>query len=252
MHRRRTDRGPEPSEQGFVLVTAIWLLALCAAVALALMWIARERMQASRSRADLIQAAASLEAAVYSVLFDLLSRGDASQWSQDGAAGTIDTDAGPVQIRISLESGRIDLNSVDLDVLDTGLRGLGYGARERDRISRSLLELRAANHRVASWAEAKQILAPIQAVQPDRCLTDLFTFSGGMARPDPAAAPQPVAEALDYLPAAQRAKVAPGQAVRVRAAIGAGDGVEVIARITGLLRSTYSIDSWQANSTCSA
>lgn len=249
--RRMSHRRQGVSEQGFVLVTAIWLLALCAAVAMALMWIARERVQASRSRADDVQAASSLEGVVYDVLYDLLSRGDASQWSRNGASGDVDTDLGLVHIQITLESGRIDLNSVDLDVLDTGLRGLGYGAREREQISRSLLKLRAAKHRISSWAEAEQILASLQTAEPEQCLTDLFTFSGGTTRPEPAAAPQALADALGYLPAAQRAQVAPGQAVRIRASAASADRVEVVARVTGLLRGAYSIDSWRSNPACS-
>lgn len=252
MHRSPSDLRPHRPEDGFVLVTAIWLLALCAAVALALMWIARERAQTSQSRADEVRSALGLESAVYGVLFDILSRGDASRWAEDGAAGTVDTSTGPVQIQISLETGRLDLNAVDIDVLDTALRGLGYNARDRDDISKSLLKLRTANHRIANWSEAERILAPLQFAQPERCLTALFTFSGGTAQPDPAAAPSALAEALDLVPSGQRAKVAPGQAVRIRAAAGSGVGVVVIARVTGLLRAVYSIDSWRTNSICSA
>ena len=252
LHRRPSGRRPSPSDKGFVLVTAIWLLALCAAVALALMWLARERAQTSQSRADEVRAAFGLEGAVYDVLFDILSRGEASRWAQSGGAGAIDTSAGPVQIRISLEAGRIDLNAVDLDVLDTALRGLGYGAGDRDKISRSLLKLRAANHRLASWSEAEQILEPLQVAQPERCIADLFTLSGGTARPDPAAAPPALAEALDLVPPGQRAKVAPGQAVRVRAVASSREGIEVIARVTGLLRGAYSVDSWRTHPTCGA
>jgi hypothetical protein len=173
------------AERGFILISAFWLLILCGAIVAVLMLRAISSATVAAGEEDALRTRLALESAVETVIADLLFNGPQSRWARFPSKGGMSIDNRPIRVIVSSESGRLDLNEIDLGLLDTALRGLGVDANGRSVLSENLAAKRAANQRIGSPAEIRALLAATLGPNPQvRCIEDRLTIYSGLSRPN--------------------------------------------------------------------
>lgn len=242
----------DPRNEGFILINAIWLLLLCGAIAALLMLRGIERGSAARAEGHALKARLSLESGVEAVIADILFNGPRSHWAILPANGSIDVGGGTsLQVRVSSETGRLDLNDGNLDAIDLALRGFGADATRRRALVDALRARRARKERIGSWAEADMLLAGISAQHnPQSCLEHYVTLYSGLSMPRADQAPAPLSHALGFATAASSGAIEPGSAIRIEAVTSQGLMLTVVTRLTGARDEPYSTMRWDYGSSC--
>ncbi len=243
MARRPKDEG------GFILITAIWLLILCGSIAAVLTLRAvterRGADAAERALADTL----TLDAALETLLADILFRGPASPWSRlpPEAATTIGEQS--VKVRITSELGRIDVNEADPQLVGRALEGLGLAAPDRDTIVGTIVLRRSAKRPISSWDELRPILAATGSGNAPPCFEAYLTLFSGLAAPQASSMPPALASLLGG-PAPAITPIAAGTPVRIELSLPSGAALAAWVRLTGLLQQPYSIAGFQRRAVC--
>lgn len=244
-------RHDQPND-GFILINAIWLLLLCGAIAALLMLRGIERGSAARADGDVLKARLSLESGVEAVIADILFNGPRSRWASVPANGSVDVGAGsPLQVRVSSEAGRLDLNDGDLDTIDLALRGFGADATRRRALLDELRAKRARKERIGSWAEAHMLLAPIESgADRQTCLDQDFTLYSGLSKPRPDQASPGLARVLGLATTASAGAIEPGSAIRIAVSTSSGRTLMAVTRLTGARDEPYVAMRWDFGGGC--
>jgi len=242
----------DPHNEGFVLINAIWLLLLCGAIAALLMLQGIERGSAARAEGDALKTRLSLESGVEAVIADILFDGPRSRWANLPANGSIDVGAGaPLQVRVSSETGRLDLNDGDLNTIDLALRGFDVNATRRRSLVDELVARRARKERIGSWAEAQMLLRGVLTnANRESCPEEDFTLYSGLSGPKPDQASPQLARALGYATAAGENPTPPASAVRIEVTAAGGLTLTSIVRATGLRDEPISTMRWDYGEQC--
>jgi hypothetical protein len=253
--RRRSPRrrGPGAGERGFVLIAAIWLLILAGSIAAVLMLRSLAAATAAADRSEAIQRRLALESAVETMVADRLFNDTRSAWWMLPAQGAIAVGGRQVTIRVTSESGRIDVNNTDPTFVDMALRGFGVAAGERGRIVDRLRALRAMKRRIDSSAELENLMAGAGG-PAGPCLAGEFTFVSGLAEPQPGQMSPALARALGgrggATGAAAPAPPEAGAALRVEAAESGGAPFVAIVRPAGLADQPVQVSAWGFPAPC--
>jgi hypothetical protein len=243
-------RGPGPSqgERGFVLIAAIWLLILAGSIAAILMLRSLASATAAAEHEEAAERRLALESATETMLADRLFNGNRSAWWLTPSESSIAIGRRRILLRVTSESGRLDVNMADPALIDTALRGFGLGAAERARIVARLVALRATKRRIGSLAE----LAGLSAAAGARaCLPDQLTYVSGLAEPRPDQVSGELGRALGGRGGAG-APAAPegGAALRVEAREAGGAAIVSIVRLSGLAERPMEVSAWGEPSPC--
>lgn len=242
MHR------PRPAEQGFVLITALWLLLLCGAIVALMMLRNSGRSAATRGQAQNFQAELNRRAAVETVLADLLFRGPASTWSSPPTSGKMFVNGEVVAVELTSEDGRLDLNSGDPAFIDHSLQTLGANPGERSKLLQQLLAMRALGQSFGSMEEATPWIGRLALTE--KCSDRWFTVYSGLTQPAENQLPPGLSDRLG-IPASPMTRQQPrqGSALRIEAANAEGATLQVISRIVGTSR-TPDILHWRERQRC--
>lgn len=244
-----------PAEEGFILVTAVWLLILGGALASLLLLHALTLSTRTSDDEQRIAAQLSAQAAVETVLADILFRGMRSKWSDSPAQGTVRIGSREVLVEVTSESGRLDINEALPETIEGALRGFNVPAAVRKRVLAAVTLLRSRQRRVGSFAELEALLT--QPPFPDgTCLADFFTFDSGLAEPTAAHLSPPLVQALAR--GAGRAKLVsagpaphpPNAALRFRVTGAGGAEITAVARLSGRLEAPILVSGWSATRPC--
>lgn len=238
--------------EGFILINAIWLLLLCGAIAALLMLRGIERGSAARAEGDALRARLALESGVEAVIADILFNGPRNRWANLPANGSVDVGANTMlQVQLSSETGRLDLNNGDLDTIDLALRGFGVDATRRRALVDGLRARRARKERIGSWAEARMLLAPIKIEENQgECLEQNFTLYSGLSKPRPDQVPQAIARAIGLAVAASGGPMEPGSAIKIEVSTPLGRTLTAVARLTGARDQPYMAMRWDYGDPC--
>jgi hypothetical protein len=244
-------RSHPKGEQGFVLITALWLLLLCGAVVALMMLRGAGKAEASHAAATQVQARLDLDAAVETIVADLLFSGEQSQWARAPVQGTIDIAGRSVSAEVSSEAGRLDLNDGDPAIIDRALQGLGVPAAGREMLAGRLQQFRTQNRRIASQAMLDHVLTGV-AGDAGLCLDRYVTLYSGLTRPDETAMPPSLARALAVPQGGGEAPTAlrPGTAIRLRLRSAQGASLLAVIRVVGTLGRTYDVMRWTPAPDC--
>lgn len=245
--------GPK-NEQGFILIGAIWLLVLCGSIAAILTLRARDDYEAAAEEQRELTEALALDAALETILADILFYGARSRWGMVPAERRISFEGQPIDVRVSSELGRIDLNEADPDLVDRALGGFGVSAGDRNLLLAALAARRAAGTPIVSWDELQAILpSPGARGGEGGCIREHFTIFSALARPQEAAMTAPLARALGSAHATaepSQTTVAAGTPLRIELRLPAGAGLTAWVRVTGLLGRPYSTSGFQRRNVC--
>lgn len=250
---RRLD--PEVGERGFVLIAAVWLLILAGAITAVLMLRSLAGATAAVEHREGIERKLALESAIETMLADRLFNGPRSPWWLTPVTGEVPVEGRSVSIRITSESGRLDLNVADPVLIDTALRGFGVSAGERGAIVGRLQALRAQKRRIGSLAELESLVAGASRAT-GICMAEHLTYVSGLAEPRADQISAALARALsgrggtagDDRPGAPEG----GAALRVEASDAQGAGMMAIVRLTGLADRPVETSAWTMAPPCRA
>ncbi len=131
MSRRPAMPPPARPQRGVALVAVLWILALVVTLAATLVHSARTGSQLTRNLVEGARARLAAEAGLHYALRRLVAARPLDAAILAGQPWRFDWEGSRVEIRIQDESGRIDLNTADPDLLDGLLRAAGASDEER-------------------------------------------------------------------------------------------------------------------------
>jgi general secretion pathway protein K len=242
-----------PAERGFVLIAAIWLLILAGSITAVLMLRALSAATAASGHGDAIERRLALESAIETMLADRLFNGRSSAWHMVPARGAIAIDGREIHIRLTSDSGRLDVNMADPALIDTALQGFGVAAAERGAIVTRLLALRARKKRIGSAAELDRLLAGASR-GAGVCLAEHFTWVSGLAEPRAEQVSRALARALGGRGGAfgddRPGEPEGGSGLRVEASDAGGAAMLAIVHIAGLPEQPVLFSAWGPPFSC--
>jgi hypothetical protein len=245
------------SEQGFVLLAALWLLLLVGSIAAFLMLRSIRASTELKAEEQALRERHALSSAVDTIIADVIFNGPRSQWRSLPASGAIVIDGETVQIRLSPENGRLDLNGASPETIDDLLRGLDVPAQTRSRLLASLNLRRAAAKPIGSMSELESVLKAAGLEARSRtCLLDLLTPFTALPAPRLEVAPEPLRAALaragqeDGVVEPRSVPIGPTEPVRMLATVGHGRQLNVVLRVTGTTEAPYLVHHWSERPLC--
>jgi len=242
---------PQKDEQGFILVGAIWLLMLCASIAAILMLRGLNEGKAAKTQATSMATGFALESAIETAAADILFNGQRSHWALLPAESAVPISDRTIQVRVSSEVGRLDLNDASSEEISSALQGFGFTLAERQPLLDELQRRHIANHRLQSWAEVPMILVKLPA---DRLRTTCFirelTLYTGLPAPRPNQVSPELGHALGLATSAEPALPDPGSALRFEAVSQDGARLLEVLRITGTIGRPITILRREFNPPC--
>ena len=232
-----------------MLMTALWLLLLCGTFVALIMLHGQQQSVSVRTAAALAQARFDTDAAIDSVVADILIKGGASSWSRLPASGSVQIGHHAVQLSISSENGRLDLNSADIDVIARALLGQ-VNAAQRMGFLAALQRARASGSRIEGPADAGRLLAFLSSKS---CLDDWFTTYSGQSQPEIGSAPVGLAGSLNAGSDQRGDSVTRvGQSLRIDVKALSGPPVRVTIRLVGRQDRSFDTLSWTIPVACNA
>lgn len=243
-------RAPK-DERGFILIGAIWLLMLCASIAAILMLRGLNEGKAAKTQATSMATRFALESAVETAAADILFNGQRSHWALLPAESAVPISDRTIQVRVSNEVGRLDLNDANPEEVASALQGFGFAAAERQPLLDELEQRHIANHRLQTWAEVPMILAKLPADRlRSTCLVRELTLYSGLAAPRPNQVSPELGHALGLATSAEPALPDPGSALRFEAFSQDGARLLEVLRITGTIGRPITILRREFNPPC--
>ncbi len=109
--------GPARQQRGIALIVVLWILVLLTIVVGTYAVLARTESLQSRFLFDTTRARYAAEAGIHRAAYEMRNGNMETRWVPDGRPYTIGFGAAEVEIRITDESGKIDLNGSDAETL---------------------------------------------------------------------------------------------------------------------------------------
>lgn len=239
-------------ERGFILITAIWMLLLGASIVAILMVKNLHQSEQHSFEREQIAHKHARESAVETVVADLLFNGPRSSFAQLPSGMTYSFDGIDVTVKVSSESGKIDVNQADIALVERALRGLGVGAQTREAF---LDQIRASRASESPFQSALDVAGALH--QSGLCqgigqedLGPYFTAYSGLAQPRQGQMDQRLARALGQPNIGSGGRTRSGTAVRVEAKSEQGNAQVAILRVGGSLSQSHVVIDWFQSGDC--
>lgn len=254
--------------RGVALLLVLWVTALLGILLGGFVVIARTDSLQTRHLVDATRARYAAEAGIARVAYELRRADPLTRWVADGRPYEFAFEDATVRVRITDESGKIDLNAVDESILVALFNALTGDARRAQALAAAVMDWRDADdlvrpdgaelpeYRAAGLdygpsqtgfltiGELQQVLGMDYELY--RRLEPLITVYSRMPRPNPAYAPAAVLQALPGLTpqladqlVRQRRQMSPSQMMGATALM-LPDGTPLVAGGGGV---TYTVES---------
>jgi general secretion pathway protein K len=206
------------SQRGAAFLIVMWLLALLAVILGSFALLARsERLQA-RHLYDTTRARYAAEAGVHRAVFAMALPDPTQRWVPDGRPYTFEFDGAEIEVKITDETGKIDINAVDVSVLAQFLQGFELSLDQASALAAAIVDWRDPDDlltlngaEIEAYEAAGLSYGPRNA--PFELLDELqqvlgmnyalfervaayLTIYSGLAMPNPAFAAAPVLQSL--------------------------------------------------------
>lgn len=247
-------KAPHPKhegEEGFVLVSAIWLLLLGAAVVAIIQFTVLSRAKSLSFEKDQIEHRLALETAYETAIADMLFNGPRSAFAKMPSQTVYTLNGVSIRISVSSESGKLDINQADPALIDRALMGLGIDASKRTAFLGVLAGNRSSGLNIAMTADLEAALQQA-GVGPAGgfCGPQYLTAHSGLPRPLAGQMPLELARAIGQPSSQSDTGFQPGSALRI--AVTKPDGPPLVAtvRITGRLDQAVDVLDWRIGGDC--
>lgn len=148
---------PRRRQSGIAFVVVLWVLALLAILLGSFSLLSRTEHLQARHLFDATQALYAAEAGVNRAIFELMQPDPEARWLPDGRSYTFDFDDAGIEVKITDESGKIDLNAANAQTLDLLFQSLGIDAMESVQLADAILD----------WRDADDLVMPNGAEAPE-------------------------------------------------------------------------------------
>lgn len=243
---------PKDQERGYILITAIWLLLLGASIVALLMLknLGRgEEISFEREQLDIQYAQ---ESAVETAIADLLFNGPRGEFARLPAETSYTFDGIKMDVRVTSEAGKIDVNQADVALIERALRGLGVSALSRQTLIASLQSRRSQNNLFNSMHDVEGAMEQAGILSSkDFCAARYFTTFSGLSAPQAGQMDARLAKALGQPSLTASGKTSTGAAIRIEVESGKGQPLIAIIRTSGLIGESHSVLDWRYGADCS-
>jgi len=249
MNSQSPPRYSDPN--GYVLITSIWMLLLCSAmVALVMLQnlnISKE-VSVQQKAVDIRDAQESI---VETVVADILFRGPRSQFATLPQTASYQFNDIDIKVRVTAESGKIDMNKTRLDLIDRALRGLGVQGSNRESFLSIIEANRKASTTLTSMAEVARIVQSANISEDANiCLLKFLTVFSGLNRPQAAQLDKELARALGQPMTNRTAPVPIYEARTIVLEAKDMSSIRTVVRVNGLLNQNYETLDWDRGHFC--
>lgn len=181
------------AEQGYALISALWLLLLAASIAALLMSRAVTSAHAVASERRSVTEQLRLESALETAMADLVINTVNARIGSMPTRADYRVDGVLVHIAASRESDRVDINDAPMEVIDAELQQAGVAANVRQAIVNSLVIRRGQAQRLASNQAIARLFSRANSgevgSEATPCIAARFTVHGGRRLVAPTAPP---------------------------------------------------------------
>ncbi len=240
-----------PAERGYILITAVWMLLLGASIVAVIMvhnMRASEQLSFEREQTQIKYAQ---ESAVETAVADILFNGPRSPLSRLPAEASYTINDVSMQIRVSSESGKIDVNQADPVLIERALRGFGIAGSQRQAFLTIIAGERSASRLFQSPAEVAAAMQQAGIpVDGDFCPDKYFTTFSGLGQPAAGQMLPELAKALGQPSLPTEARARPGTALRITVTAEGTSPLTANVRTSGLIGQAYSVLDWSDQAGC--
>lgn len=210
VHNPKAKATAQHPQNGFALLSVLWLLLLATMLVASIALWTRQSVQTRFLLSQDLRAQRLLHSAFQTIVFDLITEGQESQWAaQDGLiSAALTIDGVRIGVVVSADSGKVDVNSADDAMLLDVLRASGASSAVAERVLfkvREAQQARSALPKLASMTEVRTVFGDEGALYA--CVEPLMTVHTNAARPNMQAAAQTLKDAFPSL-AGQRSAMA--------------------------------------------
>lgn len=252
-HSKQPARTPkiDHGEQGYILITAIWMLLLGASIVAVIMAHNLRAAQEISFGREQTQIKYAQESAVETVVADILFNGPRSELARLPAETTYTISGIEMQVRVSSESGKIDINQADPVLIERALRGFGIPGSQRQAFLGIIAGERSAGRLFQSAADVEAAIQQAGiAVASDFCPDDHLTTFSGLGQPVSGQMQPELAKALGQPSLPNEARAGSGIALRVLVTAEGTLPLIAVVRTSGLIRQSYNVLEWSNYNSC--
>jgi general secretion pathway protein K len=135
----------EPSsEDGWALISVLYLVAMLALLAAATQALLLTSAQLNRRAWDQVRADAALDATITRAVLGISDKREDQRWRVDGAPQAFAFDDMPVDVRVQDQLGLIDLNAADSSMIQRLLQAGGLTEDEASRLTNNIVGWRTS------------------------------------------------------------------------------------------------------------
>ncbi|MEP2990031.1 MAG: hypothetical protein ABJN65_01165 [Parasphingorhabdus sp.] len=242
---------PKQGERGYILVTAMWLLLLGASIVALLMLKNLGRGEEISFEREQLQIQYVQESAVETVVADMLFNGPRGEFVLLPAKTSYIIDGTQVTVRVTSESGKIDVNQADPSLIDRALRGFGISALQRQSFISQIKVERANGRLFQSNGDVESAMEKSGIIDRDGfCVSRYFTVYSGLASPQTNQMDAPLARALGQPTLEAAGKAGTGAAMKIEITSDGNAPLNVIIRTSGLVSQSHSVLDWRYAANC--
>lgn len=253
--RNLISRGAQPkrSEQGYILITAMWLLLLGGSIVALLMLKNLHAAEAYSDDREQLQMHYAQESAVEMVVADILFNGPRSEFARLPAETTYRFGDSTLKISVTGEGGKIDVNQADPALLEQALRGLGIAALPRQNFVNGVKERQRSGHLFRSIADVEQAMQQVGFDGTSGlCAEDFFTTYSGLALPQASQMAPKLARALGQASLDAGVPTSIGSVLRIVVQGEQGLPLVAVVRASGLIGQSHKVLDWEYGARCGA
>lgn len=244
---------PKRSEQGYILITAMWLLLLGGSIVALLMLRNLHVAEAYFDDRAQLQMRYAQESAVETVIADILFNGPRSDFARLPAETTYRFGDIALNISVTGEGGKIDVNQADAALIERALRGLGIAALPRQSFVTGAKERQRSGRLFRSIADVEQAMSQAGFDGTgDLCAEEFFTVYSGLAQPHSSQMDPRLASALGQASLPANAPTSIGSAMRIAVQGEQGLPLVAVVRVSGVIGQTHKVLDWRHGVGCSS
>lgn len=233
------------SESGYILITAVWLLLLGASIVAVIMLHNLRTAKEYSFEREMLQLRFAKESAIETVVADIVFNGPRSEFARLPAEVTYTIGGTQMNVRVSSENGKIDINQADPALIERALRGLGISALPRQVFLNSIAGERSAGRLYQSITDVERAMEQAGIDGGNGfCPEQFFTVYSGLSQPQPNQMDAALARALGGASLAAQVRTKLGSAMRVEVSAIEGLPLVAIIRTSGLIEQSYSVLDW--------
>ncbi len=237
-------------EEGYVLISAIWLLLLGASIIALIMVHNVNQAEKISTLQENMQITDAQDSAIETIVADILFNGPRSEFALLPRETTYQLNGVDMKVTVSNENGKIDLNQADIKLSERALQGLGINNIQRQKIVDLLQQKRKSDQTFSSMADVEALFRQA-SIENDFCPARYFTIFSGLPQPQPNQMEQSLAKALGQASLMRPTRFRTGNALRIE--IQAETRLPLVAtlRTSGLLDRPYTMLDWENRQFCS-